>query len=154
MFDPIKGTLNIEDIAHSMSMQPRFGGHSKTFYSIAEHSVWVANKILEKGHSKKVAFCGLMHDTTEAYLVDIPKPIKVELPDYNNLEEILMKKLAKRFKFEYPLYKIVKTVDRLALDYEWINVVTTETPDKTMTQPEAKEAFLKLYKKLSPKKKK
>jgi 5'-deoxynucleotidase YfbR-like HD superfamily hydrolase len=83
-FDPDKSVIKIEDIAHSLAMICRWGGHALTFYSVAEHSVRVADllyvqavkagKSLEE--SRKIGFLGLMHDATEAYVGDIPRPIK------------------------------------------------------------------------------
>ena len=83
-FDPDKDTIEIEDIAHSLAMICRWGGHSLTYYSVAEHCVRVADflyvQAVKSGksieESKRIAFLGLMHDATEAYVGDIPRPIK------------------------------------------------------------------------------
>lgn len=92
-----------------------------------------------------------MHDSSEAYLVDIPKPIKLELPDYNKVEDVLMDALAKRFKFQYPLSPEVKAVDKIALEWEWKYIVTTKKKrPKMMTQKQAKREFLKRYEKFKP----
>lgn len=77
----------ITEIAHALSMLCRYGGHCSQFYSVAEHSVLVS-EIMEKWHLGD-PFEGLLHDATEAYLVDIPGPWKCRLPDYQALEHKL-----------------------------------------------------------------
>lgn len=69
--DPHEDDICLEDIAHSLSHQCRFAGHSSHFYSVAQHSVLVAGLV-----PKKHALWGLLHDASEAYLVDLPRPIK------------------------------------------------------------------------------
>lgn len=151
VFEPELNTLDVIDIAHALSMQPRYGGHSPVFYSVAEHSVWVAKAMIAHGCSKEISYAGLMHDSSEAYLIDIPKPIKLELPDYNQVEDKLMIRLAEKFKFEYPLTGPVKSWDKVALEWEWKYVVTTKRKrPPTMSQKQAKREFLKLYKILKP----
>ncbi len=68
-----------EDIAHSLSQLCRFGGHCNRFYSVAEHSVLVG---------RIVGFHGLVHDTAEAYMIDVPRPIKSLWPGYKDLEAL------------------------------------------------------------------
>lgn len=77
-------TFDIKEVIHALSLQCRYTGHSKLFYSVAEHSVLVAQivKDLKLGDP----FEGLMHDGAEAYLSDIAAPWKALLPDYKRLE--------------------------------------------------------------------
>lgn len=82
----------IEDIAHALALLCRYGGHCKRFYSVAEHSVLVSRMV-----PKEHAFAGLMHDATEAYLVDMPRPIKVGFPQYKEMEAKLWLAIAERF---------------------------------------------------------
>ena len=69
--DPRVDDICIGDIAHALSLQCRFGGHSRLFYSVAQHSVLVSR--LCKPENKML---GLLHDATEAYLQDIIRPLK------------------------------------------------------------------------------
>lgn len=83
VLDPMPDEVHIEDIAHALSNQCRFGGHVKEFYSVAEHCYNVS--VIAPKHFK---LDGLLHDASEAYLVDIPKPIKrmVNLDGYRAIE--------------------------------------------------------------------
>jgi hypothetical protein len=72
--DPDK--INLEDIAHALGNICRYGGHSRTFYSVAEHSVFVCERVCRQGWSKNLQLAALHHDDAEAYLGDIPRPLK------------------------------------------------------------------------------
>ena len=69
--EPRPQDVDIEDIAHAMSMKCRFTGHAEGFISVAEHSVNVARFL-----PPKLRLHGLLHDAAEAYLPDIARPIK------------------------------------------------------------------------------
>lgn len=94
-----------------------YGAHN----SIAEHSVRVANYILDNYPGRlEDAFAGLMHDASEAYLSDLSRPIK-QLPQfkfYRDVEDNLMRRIAERFEFEYPLSAIVHEADSSLLGTE------------------------------------
>lgn len=90
--EPHRTNYCIEDIAHSLSMQCRWNGHSKIFYSVAQHSVYASDFVRIKGDSaptsdRDYCFAALMHDASEAYLCDVPRPIKGHLGNYKELEE-------------------------------------------------------------------
>lgn len=69
--NPDPDAIDIRDIAHALAMSARFGGMTRTFYSVAEHSVRVSLIC-----PAKEAMHGLLHDAAEAYLKDIPQPVK------------------------------------------------------------------------------
>jgi 5'-deoxynucleotidase YfbR-like HD superfamily hydrolase len=75
-FDPDPDQLDAGDIARALANQCRFGGHSRAFYSVAQHSVIVSRLVEERGGDADDCFAALMHDATEAYLGDMPHPIK------------------------------------------------------------------------------
>lgn len=97
--DPRVEDICVEDIAHALSMQCRFGGHCRVFYSVAEHSVRVSRLVEEwnvrEGYSGNWRYTrclsALLHDASEAYLVDVPRPIKPRLVGYKDIERGVMR---------------------------------------------------------------
>lgn len=77
---PEPTTIAIDDVAHALANTCRFGGHTRVFYSVAEHAVRVADKLAAEGCGDW-ALAGLHHDDAEAYLGDIPRPLKPLLGD-------------------------------------------------------------------------
>ena len=73
--DPRPEEIRIEDIAHSLSMQCRFNGHTKWFYSVAQHCSIMAEAMMSDGYAE-YAFEALMHDAAEAYIGDLIRPVK------------------------------------------------------------------------------
>ena len=92
--DPNPEKILIDDIAHALAHQCRFGGHASKFYSVAEHSVHVSQLCLPEH-----ALWGLLHDASEAYLVDLPRPLKLlpEFAAYREAERRLQRAVAVRF---------------------------------------------------------
>lgn len=115
VFEPTFEMIDIRDIAHSLSNQPRFGGHLPVSYSVARHSLNCAYLIKDDN----LKLDALLHDASEAYLMDIPKPIKNRLANYKEIEDRLMRFISVKYRFEYPLHKKVKRIDELMLENEW-----------------------------------
>ena len=69
--DPRAEDVELVDIAHALSMICRFTGHTKTHYSVAQHSVLVSQNV-----SQRAALWGLLHDAAEAYIGDLSRPLK------------------------------------------------------------------------------
>lgn len=121
--DILPEQVDLIDIAHALSMQCRFGGHTKEFFSVAQHCVFVSRRFADK----KLNLAGLLHDAAEAYIIDLPKPIKELLPDYNKMEERVMWAVAEHFGLSKSHFDAVKHADKEALEYEWENIVVTNT---------------------------
>lgn len=90
--DPRASEIHITDIAHALSMQCRYAGHCKRFYSVAEHSVHLSRVV-----STENALWALLHDASEAYLVDVPRPVKPYLTGYKAAEAKVMAAVCERF---------------------------------------------------------
>lgn len=103
---PTADDICIEDIANALARQCRYGGHCLSFYSVAEHCVHVSDAA-----SPENKLTALMHDASEAYLLDIPRPIKPLLNGYYEIEARLMEVIAKKYDFRWPMPDEVKLID-------------------------------------------
>lgn len=89
MFDPLHPDvelIDIEDIAHALAMLCRANGHFKTFYSVGQHSINCMKEAQARGYTRRVQLACLLHDASEAYLSDVTRPVKQELPRYKEIE--------------------------------------------------------------------
>lgn len=149
--DPRPEEVVIEDIAHALAMQCRFGGHCMRHYSVAEHCLYVGWRVgllawprnaerelfalreLPLAVVKQLArlmLAGVLHDASEAYVVDVPRPVKVALNGYAEIEARVMRAITERFGLEAGAFElpIVKRADE--------ELLTTEARDLMTTPPE------------------
>lgn len=77
--DPHAVSINREDIVMGLSNCCRFAGQSRRFYSVAEHSVLVADLVKNLGGDEPEQWAGLMHDAGEAFYHDLTAPLKYHL---------------------------------------------------------------------------
>ena len=114
--------VDIFDIAHALSMKCRFAGHTKYFYSVAQHSVLVMDHIKESQLLfllkespnpdflyKTTVRWALLHDAAEAYFADIPNPIKKEYEIFDTIENKILEAIALKFGLEWPISINVKS---------------------------------------------
>lgn len=102
-FDPMEirpEDIQIEDIAHALSMLCRGGGHLTHFYSVGQHSINCAKEAKARGWSKRMILACLLHDASEAYISDIIRPVKVHLSNYLEIENMIMQVILTRFGLE------------------------------------------------------
>lgn len=154
--DPIKEDICIKDIAHSLSNQCRFSGHVKDFYSVAQHCVYVS-------YLSEDNLPGLLHDASEAYLVDIPKPLKDsgEFESYKKYELNLQKMIYEKYcniTWEPPS---VKMADMIMLSTEASQLLDELHPEfilptnpleykiEALPPKEAEKLFLNRFKELN-----
>ncbi len=116
-FCPDPHLICIEDIAHSLSLLCRFNGHCKTFYSVAEHSVWVSRLV-----APEYALWGLLHDAGEAYFGDVMSPLKPYL-NQRFIERGLNEAVAVAFGLSLPMPESIHDADHAMLITERVQVM-------------------------------
>lgn len=144
VFEPTAEMICIEDIAHALTYQCRFGGHLTKFYSVAQHSLNCSYLI----NDDKNKLAALLHDASEAYLLDIPSPIKKGLSNYKYIEDKLMAVIAEKFGFDYPLHDEVKESDKIMLELEWDCLMLGKDSHKLETKDEwdIRNDFMRMFK--------
>lgn len=108
--DPKPGEIDRLDIAHALSLMCRYGGHVDRHYSVAEHCV-----LLSEAVAPENALVALLHDATEAYVVDVPRPLKRVLRDYPVIEDRVWWAIAVHFGVDLALPDEVKAADNAIL---------------------------------------
>jgi hypothetical protein len=103
---PERSRYTIEDIARGLSKMPRFSGQTDRLYSVAQHCVLVSKLVPEE-----FALAGLLHDAAEAFMADIPSPLKRMLPGYIELEQRAEADMCKRFGMKFPFHPSIKEAD-------------------------------------------
>jgi uncharacterized protein len=119
-FEPDPDQLDPGDIARALANQCRFGGHCRVFYSVAQHSVIVSQLVEERGGDAEESFAALMHDAAEAYLGDMPHPLKHRSPlgaAFKAAEDHLERAIRDRFRIK-PDVPEIKRADRALLATE------------------------------------
>jgi len=154
--DPRPDDVDIVDIAHALSMQCRFLGHCKDFYSVAEHSVHVAHQ-LPPG---PLQMWGLVHDAPEAYLYDFATPVKRKMPGYGDAEGVLMGVIKAKYGLRGEMPPEVHAADMAVFGAEIRQIMATPkfgwtywpdpAPIKIMcwSPRQAKEAFMAAFSRL------
>lgn len=106
--------IQMSDIAHHLSQVNRFCGGLYRPYSVADHSVYVANLFEGEDELRRYA---LMHDATEAFLGDVIAPLKDLLPGYKVIERLWTAAIATRFSLAWTpaIKKAIKIADGIAL---------------------------------------
>jgi 5'-deoxynucleotidase YfbR-like HD superfamily hydrolase len=174
--DPRLEELHIEDVAQGLSHVCRFGGQCTTFYSVAQHSVFVSELCEEftgpeadPERRRLNALAGLLHDAPEAFISDVPRPVKAHLPHFQEIEARLWDVCARKWGLAHaetgaPLFDeaLVRRADDTALvtekrqvmsrvlDWDLDEIVApverTVTP---VSPPEARALFLARFRDLT-----
>lgn len=110
--------FRIEDIAHALAHMCRFSGHTREFYSVAQHCVEGSYLI-----AKPYCLDFLMHDAHEAYVADVAAPLKKLLPDYRALEHRVESALRAWVGLVSFATTAVRTVDLWMLEIEQRNLM-------------------------------
>lgn len=164
LFDPAlaAGEIDIRDIAHALAQTCRFGGHVRTFFSVAQHSVLVSERA--EAIDQGAGLWGLLHDASEAYLLDIPTPLKLSplFAPYRELEAQLQTAIYQHFGCvgEVPGAVVLADEAQLAVEFRdlmpelpgdaWRARAAGDPPLRPMTCAEAESAFLSRFCALTP----
>lgn len=112
--------IKLEDIAHALSYTCRYNGHCHAFYSVAEHSLNMAEYLLRTNMGKegkptargyKLADQALLHDAAEAYCGDMTRPLKQLFPEFDAYEKKVMRAILKKYLGNSALDPEVKQAD-------------------------------------------
>nr|MBQ8253279.1 phosphohydrolase [Lachnospiraceae bacterium] len=129
---PKKEQIRIEDIAHSLSLLTRANGHFPEFYSVGQHCIHCYEEAKARGLSDRLVLACLLHDASEAYLADITRPVKKNLPKYLVIEKILQDAIYERFLgsvLTEEEKKIVSEIDDTLLYYEFYHYMGEKLQD-------------------------
>lgn len=119
--DPQPEAIDIKDIAHALSLVCRGNGHVKTFFSVAQHCINCAMEAEARGLSQRVVLGCLIHDASEAYMSDVPRPFKQFLGEYLAQEEKLLEVVYSKFlgsSLTEEEKRIIKQIDDDMLYYD------------------------------------
>lgn len=165
---PDPDQIIIDDIATGLSNMPRFAGQLKKFYSVAEHCILAERQYVQDTECPDIATCRaiLMHDATEAFMCDVPTPLKKLLKDYQWYEDILDAVIKDKFNISLDdkVQETVKTYDLLMLKNEathehgelnWLNdkryrdvPIINNFMLYHLSPPVARDMFIKRWKEL------
>jgi 5'-deoxynucleotidase YfbR-like HD superfamily hydrolase len=137
--DPVD--IIITDIGHCLALANRWAGNTQYLidlpeigveagdpfvYTVAQHSC-IVHDIIVRLHGSVPAFYALMHDASEAYLMDIPRPIKPELTNYYEIEARLMAVILDKFgvTLNDEIKKLVVEIDNAMIFWERDAIVGT-----------------------------
>lgn len=161
--DPRPEHVAVRDIAGALSRLCRFGGHCRSFYSVAQHSVHVAELVAEQ--VPEAALWALLHDAAEAYLLDLPRPIKYAsgMEPYREAEARVKAAIASAFCLSATMPAVVRWADQTIFATEVRDLMTNgsgeiwsleQRPLPQRIEPweprHAEARFLEMFQRLMP----
>lgn len=153
LLEPNPDSVSIEDIAYSLTALPRYTGHSRLSWSVAQHSLLCCLEAVERELPLDDTLVALLHDATEAYLGDMSSPLKSLCPEYREHEGCVWAAIAKRFRLPLSLPYAVKEIDRDVLMWEaplmlgtlkgdgWPDCYNTISADPTLIPQDPKDVY-------------
>lgn len=115
------GDIHAVDIARALGSKCRYGGYTRAHYSVAEHCLHLTRHAMAEGQNIHMALWALLHDAGEAYLPDVPGPLKDTnvMEPVRDLEQRILEAIAQRFDLRDPLNDVL--VSRSIPD--WVGAV-------------------------------
>lgn len=122
----------ILDIAYALSRTVRWGGHCDPSISVAQHCVMVSDLLKLVMAKPEVRLQGLLHDAAEAYIPDIPTPIKPFLSDFKGIEARLDEAILGRFGIPGKMDPAVKSMDTESMRWEYRDLMSGDAIERTV----------------------
>uniref|UniRef100_I2Q2Q9 Phosphohydrolase n=1 Tax=Desulfovibrio sp. U5L TaxID=596152 RepID=I2Q2Q9_9BACT len=132
LVNPEPSMVAIKDIAQSLANQCRFNGHTRRYYSVAEHCLYVSRAM----PTRQLRLIALLHDATEAYVGDMTTPLKALLPDFRVIEHRIWQAVCGRFRLPEEILVEVQIADQRMLSTEREYLLSpSDRPWGTMLEP-------------------
>lgn len=164
-FDPTEPkyeNIEIEDIAHALSMMTRANGHFTEFFSVARHSINCSLEAANRGYSKRVQLLCLLHDAAEAYIGDMTRPLKLKIPEFSEIEKKYQKIIFEKYigNVTDEEKSLTRNIDDAMLYYEFlkyngekllddVSSISIDLDKSIKSIEETKQEFLMLFKSLT-----
>jgi hypothetical protein len=160
-FSPSVNDMDLIDMVHATSLEPRYGGHTKHAWSVAQHLLAIIALLRFRGYSSYMLLLVGSHDFEEAYLKDMPKPVKMFMPEYEAAGIVIRDMIwHEYFGLRKPTeeeLRVFEEVDKELLYYEaialninktnWVSYVPPEW-DYEFTERPAIEVEMELFKEI------
>ncbi len=152
---PVIGEVDIIDIAHALSLCNRWNGMTELAYSVAQHSVHVARRMMACSYPIDIALAGLLHDASEAYTGDMVSPLKRLCPFFQAIENDIQEVIYRRYGLQQAHLE-VKGFDTDAYRLEYRDLMPGDHTDiippvgnqptlVPMLAPRAEKEFLEMF---------
>lgn len=133
LYEPDADLIDPRDISHSLSNVCRFNGHTREFYSVAQHCCLVADLVPEEDK-----WAALLHDSTEASVGDMVRPLKEWMHAFQDVEHEIWERICTRFNLDLTLPASVYHADLVALATEaWLTYPAPDGPTRYRTPEES-----------------
>lgn len=127
---PSPDEIDIGDIAHALPLICRGNGHVKTFFSVGQHCIHCAQEAEARGYEPRLVLACLIHDASECYMSDLPRPFKQQMKTYIELEEKLLSMIYEKFlgsDLTAEEQKLVKMIDDDMLYWDLLRLLDEKT---------------------------
>ena len=133
--EPREEDFHIADVAHALSLICRGNGHVRVFFSVGQHCVNCAREAGARGLSPRLQLACLLHDASEAYMSDVPRPFKKYLKDYNEREDAMLSMIYKKYlgsDLTAQEMEEVKAIDNDELAYDLVYLLRTGNSEASL----------------------
>lgn len=144
--------VNLGDIAHSLARTYRYNGQADV--TVAQHCINVAYVAATNSQDRNLILQAILHDAAEAYVGDIPRPIKKEL---QNIYNEIVAEVAVTMPAAEKLRNFIAREEQLQdYIYEHFNVERSKNNDELIAKWDTEDAsremawFFKIHAKGQP----